>query len=78
VNPPTDYTAEEIELAKGLLAIGVGAIQAAEGRRYSTSWEAASDNNRIGILAIARHVLAQSAKLPASQPSALNSQPSTP
>ena len=76
--PATDYTPEEVELAKGLLAIGVRAIQASDGQPYSTEWEAASERNRIGCLAIARHVMAQSAKHAASQASALSPQVSPP
>jgi hypothetical protein len=65
--PPIDYTPEEIELAKGLHAIGVGAVFAAHGSDRKPDWEATSEDNRIGLLAIARHVIAQSAKHPSTK-----------
>ena len=50
-------TAEEIDLAKALIAVGVAAIDPTwKDRPLDEVWAHASDSNRIGAVAIARHV----------------------
>jgi hypothetical protein len=69
VNEPTEA---ELALAKELLAIGAPAASEviSAGRVMCAEWDNASPANRAGLLAVARHVLANFTRLPASAPSA--------